>query len=130
MTWVRHRSRSLSWALLAAVLLVVSQGVWRYTRAGVPLAEDGWGLVMRVVVLGLLVGVYLRAGGATTASEDGLSVHDGVRRHDFPRASVRTVEEDPARNGAVAVLQTGRRVELPGVSGSEVRAVRRALKGR
>lgn len=130
MTWVRHRSRSLSWTLLAAVLLVVVQGVWRYSRGGVPATEDPWGLLMRVVVVGLLVGVYLRAGGATTASADGLVVHDGVRQHTYPRSTVRTVDQDKARNGAVAVLQDGRRVELPGVTGAQVPAVRRALRGK
>lgn len=130
MTWVRRRSRSLSWTLLAAVLLVVGQAVWRYTRGGVMVTEDMWGLVMRVVVLGLLVGVYLRAGGVTTASAEGITVHDGVRLHEFARASVRNVEVDTSRNGAVAVLQNGRRVELPGVEGSQVPAVRRALRGR
>ena len=130
MTWVRHRSRSLSWTLLGAVLLVVGQGVWRYSSGGVLVTEDMWGLLMRVVVLGLLVGVYLRAGGVTTASADGLMVHDGIRRYEFPRATVRAVEEDTARNGAVAVLQDGRRVELPGVGGPDVRAVRRALQGK
>ncbi|GAA5166016.1 hypothetical protein [Ornithinimicrobium tianjinense] len=129
MTWVRHRSRSLAWTVLAAVLLVVGQGVWRYSRGAVDITDDRWGLVMRVVVLGLLVGLYLRAGGATTASRDGLVVHDGVRRHTLPRATVRAIEPDATRNGAVAVLHGGRRVELPGVAGSDVRAVRRALKG-
>ena len=128
MTWVRHRSRSLSWTVLAAVLLVIGQGVWRYSRSAVDVTDDRWGLVMRVVVLGLLVGLYLRAGGATTASPDGLVVHDGVRRHTLPRATIRAVEPDAARNGAVAVLQGGRRVELPGVAGSEVPSVRRALR--
>lgn len=130
MTWVRHRPKALAWTLLAAVLLVVGQGAWRYTRGGVDVSEDLWGLVFRVAVLALLVGVYLRSGGVTTASRDGLVVHDGIRRHEVARAQVREVAEDTARNGAVAVLQDGRRLELPGVAGDQVRQVRGALRGR
>lgn len=130
MTWVRHRPKGLAWTVLAALLLIVGQGVWRYTRGGVPPEQDLLGLVLRVVVVALLVGIYLRSGGSTSASRDGLTVHDGVRQHQLPAADVSKVEEDPARNGAVAVLRNGRRVELPGVAGSQVKEVRRALRGR
>lgn len=130
MTWVRHRPKALAWTLLAAVLLVVGQGAWRYTRGGVAPGEDLWGLVFRTAVVALLVGVYLRAGGATTASADGLVVHDGIRRHEVSTASVRQIEPDASRNGAVAVLQDGRRRELPGVGAAQVREVRGALRAR
>lgn len=130
MTWVRHRPKGLSWTLLLAVLLILGQGAWRYTRGGIALEEDLWGLVFRVAVLGLLVGVYLRAGGSTTASAEGLVVHDGIRRHEVGRALVQQVEADKARSGAVALLKGGRRLELPGVSDTQVREVRNALRGR
>lgn len=130
MTWVRHRPKTLAWTLLAAVLLVVGQGVWRYTRGGVALEQDLVGLVFRVAVVALLVGVYLRSGGVTTASGEGLVVHDGIRRLEYPVATVRTVDRDPARGGAVAVLTDGRRVELPGVGADQARDVWRQLKRR
>lgn len=46
-------------------------------------------------------------------------MHDGVRQHTYPG----TAEQDTARNGAVAVLQDGRRVELSGVTGAQVQAM-------
>lgn len=130
MTWVRRRPKTLAWTLLGAVLLVVGQGVWRYTRGGIPLDQDLFGLVFRVAVVALLVGVYLRSGGVTTASGEGLVVHDGIRRLEFPAATVRKVDRDPARGGAVAVLSDGRRVELPGVAGDQARDVWRELRRR
>lgn len=130
MTWVRHRPKTLAWTLLAAVVLVVGQGVWRYARGGVAVEEDLLGLVFRVAVVALLVGVYLRSGGVTTASTEGLVVHDGIRRLEFPAATVRKVDRDPARGGAVAVLSDGRRVELPGVAGDQARDVWRELRRR
>jgi hypothetical protein len=130
MTWVRHRPKTLAWTLLAAVVLVVGQGVWRYARGGVAVEEDLFGLVFRVAVVALLVGVYLRSGGVTTASTEGLVVHDGIRRLEFPAATVRKVDRDPARGGAVAVLSDGRRVELPGVAGDQARDVWRELRRR
>ena len=130
MTWVRHRTKSLAWTVLAALVLIVGQGVWRYSSGEVTPGEDVVGLVLRVVVVGLLVGVYLRAGGATTATREGLVVHDGVRRRTVPRAEITKVEEDPSRNGAVAVLRDGRRLELPGVGAAQVREVRRALRAK
>lgn len=47
-------------------------------------------------------------------------MHDGVRQHTYPGTAVPAVEQDTARNGAVAVLQEGRRVELSGVTGAQV----------
>lgn len=88
MTWVRHRTKSLAWTVLAALVLIIGQGVWRYSSGEVTPGEDVVGLVLRVVVVGLLVGVYLRAGGATTATREGLVVHDGVRRRTVPRAEI------------------------------------------
>ena len=130
MTWVRHRPKTLAWTLLAAVVLVVGQGVWRYTRGGVALEEDLLGLVFRVAVVALLVGVYLRSGGVTTASAEGLVVHDGIRRLEYAAATVRKIDQDAARGGAVAVLSDGRRVELPGVAADQARDVWRQLKRR
>ncbi|MFK5634993.1 MULTISPECIES: hypothetical protein [unclassified Ornithinimicrobium] len=130
MTWERHRPKALSWTLLAALLLVLVMSVWRYTAGEVPPAEDLLGILLRVVVVGLLVATYLRAGGSTTVTPEGLVVHDGIRRVEKPAAVVEKVEEDPRRNGVVAVLRDGRRLELPGVPAGSVRDVRRQLRRR
>ncbi|MGC5585384.1 hypothetical protein ACQE98_12945 [Ornithinimicrobium sp. W1679] len=130
MTWVRHRPIALSWALLLAFLAVLGVTVHRYTAGGVAVGEDLLGLVLRLVVLGVVVAAYLRTGGSTTASSDGLSVHDGIRRVEVPTAQVSKVVEEPSRNGAVAVLQGGRRLALPGVPAEAVHDVRRRLRGR
>lgn len=130
MTWERHRPKALSWTLLAALLLLVGQSVWRYTAGDVPVADDLLGVGLRVVVVGLVVATYLRAGGSTTVTPEGLVVHDGIRRVEKPAAVVEKVEEDPGRNGAVAVLRDGRRLELPGVPADAVRDVRRRLRRR
>ena len=86
--------------------------------------------MLRLVVLGVVVAAYLRTGGSTTASPEGLSVHDGIRRVEVPAARVTKVVEDPTRNGAVAVLEGGRRLALPGVPADAAREVRRRLRGR
>lgn len=130
MTWVRHRPIALSWALLLAFVAVLGVTVHRYTAGGVAPGEDVLGLVLRLVVLGVVVAAYLRTGGSTTASPEGLSVHDGIRRVEVPAARVTKVVEDPTRNGAVAVLEGGRRLALPGVPADAAREVRRRLRGR
>lgn len=127
MTWVRHRPIALSWALLLAFVAVLGVTVHRYTAGGVAVRDDVLGLVLRLLVLGAVVAAYLRTGGSTTASPEGLRVHDGIRRVDVPAARVAKVAEEPDRNGAVAVLQGGRRLPLPGVPAGAVRDVRRQL---
>lgn len=127
MTWVRHRPIALSWALLLAFLAVLGVTVHRYTAGGVAVGGDLLGLLLRLLVLGVVVAAYLRTGGSTTASREGLSVHDGLRRVEVAAARVTRVVEDPARNGAVAVLEGGRRLPLPGVPAESVRDVRRQL---
>ena len=129
MTWTRHRPKALSWALLLAFVLVVGFTTQRYTGGGVTVGEDVVGLVLRVAVLVLIVLAYLRIGGSTTASSEGLVVHNGIRAAQIPGASITKVQEDPRRGGVVAVLSTGRGVELPGVPADDLRQVRRALKG-
>lgn len=128
MTWERHRHKGLAWALLAALLMVVGNAVWRYTRGGVPVDQDLFGIVLRVVVVGIIVLAYLRSGGSTTATRDGLVVHDGVRRREVAPVLVSKIVEDPRRGGAAALLTTGGHVELPGVALADIPAVRRQLR--
>lgn len=130
MTWTRHRPKALSWALLLAFVLVIVFSVRRYATGEVAVGDDVVGLLLRVAVLVLIAVTYLRTGGSTTASPDGLVVHNGVRAAEIAATAVATVEEDPRRGGAVAVLVNGRRVELPGVAGTDVRDLRRQLKRR
>lgn len=130
LTWVRRRPKTLAWSLLAAVVLVTGQGVWRYTSGGVVLADDMVGLVFRVAVVALLVGVYLRAGGTTIVSSQQLVVHDGIRRLEFPVGQITKIDQHGDRAGAVAVLTDGRRIELPGVPATQTREVWRRLRGR
>lgn len=127
MTWVRHRPVALSWALLLAFLAVLAVTVHRYSAGGVAVGEDLLGLVLRLLVLAVVVAAYLRAGGSTTASPEGLSVHDGIRRVEVAPGRVHEIAEEPSRNGAVAVLEGGRRLPLPGVPAGSVRDVRRLL---
>lgn len=128
--WVRRRPRSLAWTLLAGMALVLGQGVWRYTSGGVELADDLFGLVFRVAVVALLVGVFLRAGGTTIAAPQHLVVHDGVRRFEFTLAQITRIDQHGGREGAVAVLRDGRRIELPGVPSDQARDVWRRLRRR
>lgn len=128
MTWERRRHKGLAWALLAALLMVLGNGVWRYTAGGVPLGQDLLGVVLRVVVVGIIVLAYLRSGGSTTASRDGLVVHDGVRRREVAPAQVARIVEDPNRGGALVRLTTGGHLELPGVALTDIPAVRRQLR--
>ncbi|WP_298751334.1 hypothetical protein [uncultured Serinicoccus sp.] len=130
MTWTRHRPKALSWALLLAFVLVVGFTIARYTGGGVSVGEDLLGLVVRLAVLVLVVLAYLRTGGSTEVSREGLVVHNGLRATQVPAQAVRTIQEDPRRGGVVALLTTGQAVELPGVPITDVRQVRRALKGR
>lgn len=130
MTWVRRRSKTLAWTVLVGIVLLVGQAVWRYTEGGVPLDQDLLGLALRVAALGLLVGIYLTAGGSTSASPAGLTVHDGIRRTEVTPALLTKVEEDKTRGVVVASLADGRRLVLPGVPPAELREVRRHLRGR
>ncbi|WP_298889630.1 hypothetical protein [uncultured Serinicoccus sp.] len=130
MTWTRHRPKALSWALLLAFVLVVGFTIGRYTGGEVALGEDLLGLVVRLAVLVLIVLAYLRTGGSTQVSREGLVVHNGLRATQVPAQAVRTIQEDPRRGGVVALLTSGQGVELPGVPITDVRQVRRALKGR
>ncbi|WP_130011214.1 hypothetical protein [Serinicoccus sediminis] len=130
MTWTRHRPKALSWALLLAFVLVVGFTIARYAGGGVALGDDLLGLAVRLAVLALIVLAYLRTGGSTSASREGLVVHNGIRATQVPTEAIRTVQEDPRRGGVVALLTTGQGVELPGVPITDVRQVRRALKGR
>ncbi|WP_151526479.1 hypothetical protein [Serinicoccus kebangsaanensis] len=129
MTWTRHRPKALSWAFLLAFVLVVGFTVSRYL-GDVAIGEDVLGLTVRLAVLALIVLAYLRTGGSTTASRDGLVVHNGIRATEVPAALIKSVDEDPRRGGATAMLTTGQGLELPGVPRADVRQVRRALKGR
>ncbi|OLT15610.1 hypothetical protein BJF80_09455 [Serinicoccus sp. CUA-874] len=130
MTWTRHRPKALSWALLLAFVLVIGLTIARYVGGEVSVGDDVLGLVLRLAVLVVVVVAYLRSGGSTTASTDGLVVHNGVRATEVPAAAIKGVEEDPRRGGAVATLAAGGAVELPGVPAADVRQVRRVLKGR
>lgn len=130
MTWTRYRPKALSWALLLAFVLVVGFTISRYAGAGVALGDDLLGLTVRLSVLVLIVLAYLRTGGSTTVSREGLVLHNGIRATQVPAEAVRTVQEDPRRGGVVALLTTGQGLELPGVPITDVRQVRRALKGR
>lgn len=130
MTWTRHRPKGLSWALLLAFVLVIGFTVYRYTAGDVPVGEDLLGLTLRLVVVVLIVLAYLRTGGSTSASADGLVVHNGIRATEIPRATVDKVIEDPQRGGVVARLTSGQAVELPGVPAADLREVRRALSKR
>ncbi|MFX0538886.1 hypothetical protein ACQBAT_12650 [Ornithinimicrobium sp. Y1847] len=128
MTWERHRHIGLAWALLAGLLLVVGNGVWRYTGGGVALSDDLPGAFLRVVVVGVIVLAYLRSGGRTTATCEGLVVHDGVREHTIAADQVAQILEDRRRGGGLAVLKSGRRLELPGVPAKDLRTLQRQLK--
>lgn len=130
MTWTRHRPKALSWALLLAFVLVIVVTVRRYTVGDVAVGDDVVGLVLRLAVLVLIVLAYLRAGGSTTASRDGLVVHNGLRATEVPASAIAKVAEEPRRGGAVVMLTTGQGLELPGVPLDDVAKVRRALKGR
>ncbi|ANS80112.1 hypothetical protein SGUI_2716 [Serinicoccus hydrothermalis] len=130
MTWTRHRPKALSWVLLLAFVLVIGFTIARYVGGEVAVQNDVLGLVLRLAVLVVVVLAYLRTGGSTTASKDGLVVHNGLRATEVPAALVRNIDEDARRGGAVAMLTTGEAVELPGVPATDVRQVRRALKGR
>lgn len=130
MTWTRHRPKALSWALLLAFVLVIGVTVHRYTAGSTALADDLLGLAVRLAVLVLIALAYLRTGGSTTASREGLVVHNGIRATEVPTAAIKAVQEDPRRGGVVALLTTGQGVELPGVPLTDVRQVRRALTGR
>lgn len=130
MTWTRHRPKALSWALVLAFVLVIVFTVRRYTSGGVAVSDDLVGLVLRLAVLVLIAVTYLRIGGSTTVSADGLVVHNGVRALEIERGAVTAVREDPRRGGAVAVLGNGRAVELPGVPMSDVATLRKRLKRR
>jgi hypothetical protein len=129
-TWVRHRPKGLSWALLLAVVLIFVTSVTRYAGGEVAPAEDLPGVLLRAVVLLLLVATYLRSGGRTTVDPDGVEVHDGLRGTRVDRAQVARVEEDPRRRGVVLVLSSGRRRELPGVPADDLAQVRTLLRSR
>lgn len=131
MTWQRHRPKNLSWTLLGAFVLVLGFSVWRYTLGGVPAGEDLVGVGMRIAVLVLIVLLYLRTGGTTSADADGLAVHDGVRRTVLTRDQIDRVAEHPRRKGAVvALLRTGKLLDLPGVPVADLGRLRRALRVR
>ncbi|GAA4868963.1 hypothetical protein AVL62_11405 [Serinicoccus chungangensis] len=130
MTWTRHRPKALSWALLLAFVLVVGFTIARYAGGDLAVGDDLLGLVVRLAVLVLIVLAYLRTGGSTQASREGLVVHNGLRATQVPAAVIKTIQEDPRRGGVVALLTTGQAVELPGVPITDVRQVRRSLKGR
>lgn len=131
MTWERHRPKNLSWTLLGAFVLVLGFSVWRYTVGGVSAGEDLVGAGMRIAVLVLIVLLYLRTGGTTSADADGLAVHDGVRRTVLTRHQIDRVAEHPRRPGAVvALLRTGKLLDLPGVPVADLPRLRKALRAR
>lgn len=110
--------------------LVAAQAVWRYTRGGVEVADDLFGLVFRVAVVALLLGVFLRAGGTTLVADQRIVVHDGIRRLEYPLAQVTKIDRHGDGKGAVAVLRDGRRIALPGVLAAETGEVWRRLRRR
>lgn len=130
MTWQRHRPKGLAWTLLATFVLILGLSVSRYTGGEVAPGDDVLGVVLRVVVLAVIVLLYLRSGGSTSADAQGLVVHDGVRRQLVPPAAIERVTEHTRRPGAVALLKGGRVLELPGVPVADLPALRRALRRR